>query len=81
MKIGLIGFGTIGKAVTKAVDSKQVGDVEITQILVRDIRKIDADFVGRERVTSDPARFFADDIEVVVEAAGHAASSNTQRSL
>jgi aspartate dehydrogenase len=73
MKIGLIGFGTIGKAVTKAVDNKQVGDVEITQILVRDTGKIDANLVGRERVTSDPARFFADDIEVVVEAAGHAA--------
>lgn len=73
MRIGLIGFGTIGKAVTKAVDNGLAGDVEITKILVRDTSKVDADFIGRERVTSDPARFFADDIEVVVEAAGHIA--------
>ncbi|HYK20613.1 MAG TPA: aspartate dehydrogenase [Pyrinomonadaceae bacterium] len=75
MRIGIIGFGTIGKAVVKAVDNGRAGDVEISRILVRDTSRIDVDVEGgtRGRVTSDPTRFFSDDIEVVVEAAGHGA--------
>ena len=73
MRIGLIGFGTIGKAVAKAVDNGQAGDVELSRILVRDESRIDADVGTRRRMTSDPARFFSDNIDVVVEAAGHAA--------
>jgi len=71
MRIGLIGFGTIGKAVANAVDNRQAGDVEISRILVRDTSRIDVEDRTRERLTSDPARFFSDDTEVVVEAAGH----------
>jgi len=75
MRIGLIGFGTIGKAVAKAVDNKQAGNVEISRILVRDTSKINLviEERTREKVTADAAQFFSDDMEVVVEAAGHAA--------
>lgn len=75
MRIGLIGFGTIGRAVAKAVDDGQAGDVEISSILVRDTSKIDLKDTDRtrEKLTSDSRRFFSDDIEVVVEAAGHGA--------
>jgi aspartate dehydrogenase len=73
MRIGLIGFGAIGKAVAKAVENGQAGDVEVSQILVREERGIDVDGGIRQKFTTDPARFFADDIELVVEAAGHAA--------
>ncbi|MFN2532806.1 MAG: aspartate dehydrogenase [Pyrinomonadaceae bacterium] len=73
MRIGLIGFGTIAKAVAKAVDNGQAGDVEISRILVRDTGKIAVEDGMRQRLTNDPARFFSDEIEVVVEAAGHGA--------
>src|ERR1043166_9808622 len=58
MRIGLIGFGTIGKAVATAVDNRQAGDVEISRILVRDTSRIDVEDGTRERLTNDPARFF-----------------------
>lgn len=73
MRIGLIGFGTIGKAVAKAVDDGQAGDVQISRILVRDTRRSDVEDGIRQKMVSDPARFFSDDMEIVVEVAGHGA--------
>jgi len=73
MRIGLIGFGTIGSAVAKAVENGHAGDVEISRILVRKDRGSDVDGRIRRKLTTDPARFFSDDMELVVEAAGHEA--------
>jgi aspartate dehydrogenase len=75
MRIGLIGFGTIGKAVTRAVNEGDAGDSRIVVVLVRDVNKISNaeanQFQGK--FTSDPDQFFSTDMEVVVEAAGHSA--------
>jgi aspartate dehydrogenase len=75
MRIGLIGFGTIGKAVARAVMGGRAGDAEIVTVLVRDVSKInstDASLLSG-KITADPDEFFLADIEVVVEAAGHSA--------
>jgi aspartate dehydrogenase len=75
MRIGLIGFGTIGKAVARAVKAGRAGDAEIITVLVRDVSKISSPDAGllSGKITADPNEFFFTDIGVVVEAAGHRA--------
>jgi aspartate dehydrogenase len=75
MRIGLIGFGTIGRAVARAVKGGRAGAAEIITVLVRDVSKINSTDAGllSGKITADPDEFFSADIEVVVEAAGHSA--------
>ena len=75
MRLGLIGFGTIGKAVARALQMDRAGGSEIVTILVRDLSKISpSDAEGLQgKLTADPEQFFSADMEVVVEAAGHSA--------
>ena len=56
MRIGLIGFGTIGKAVARAVKGGRAGDAEINIVLVRDVRKINSTEAGLlpGKITADP---------------------------
>jgi aspartate dehydrogenase len=72
MRIGLIGLGTIGKEVARAVREGRAGDTRIVAILVRDTRKHDANLPGC-KITADPEEFFSSDMEVAIEAAGHEA--------
>jgi len=74
MRIGLIGFGTIGKAVATALSKKHTG-VEVSTILVHDPNRsrVDNAFGMLQKITADPDLFFSKDIQIVVEAAGHAA--------
>lgn len=75
MNIGLIGFGTIGRAVARAVHDGRAGNAELVALLVRDLTRVRADgLLGPAcRVTANANEFFTTDMEVVVEAAGHAA--------
>ncbi len=75
MRIGLIGFGTIGRAVARAVDDGRAGDIDLGAVLIRKPSKAKTDEAQRlrERITSDPDRFFATEMKVVVDVAGHAA--------
>jgi len=75
MRIGLIGFGTIGKAVAGAVKGGRAGDAEIVTVLVRDVSKINSTDAGllHGKITTDADEFFSADTQVVVEAAGHSA--------
>lgn len=75
ISIGLIGFGTIGKAVAKAIKAGRAGDARTVVVLVRDPSKIDPAQTGSlyEEITADPDHFFSFDVPIVVEAAGHAA--------
>ncbi len=76
MRIGLIGFGTIGRKVARAVRDGRAGrEAELVAVLVRDVSKVGADDAQQLgcSFTADPDQFFNAETEVVVEAAGHAA--------
>jgi aspartate dehydrogenase len=75
MKIGLIGFGTIGRAVARAIRDGRAGGAELVTVLVRDVNKISADEAEQlsGKITADADTFFAAGMQVVVEAAGHGA--------
>jgi aspartate dehydrogenase len=75
MKIGLIGLGTIGRAVARAVRDGRAGKAELAAVLVRDVSKVSTAEAKELRcqVTADADEFFASEMEVVIEAAGHSA--------
>ncbi|MBX3279324.1 MAG: aspartate dehydrogenase [Acidobacteria bacterium] len=75
MKLGLIGYGTIGRAVAHAVNTGRAGACELAAVLVRDRGRVPS--VDSEQpdclVTADLDDFLAADSDVVAEVAGHAA--------
>lgn len=74
LRIGLLGFGAIGRPVAEAVAAGAAGDVEVTAVLVRDPSRVAAGAAGPGvRATGDPAEFLAAPTDLVVEAAGHRA--------
>jgi aspartate dehydrogenase len=74
MRIGLIGFGTIGRAVARALAEGRAGNARLVAVLVREVTKARATEVNKDGaiITTDPDQFFATAMDVVVEAAGHA---------
>jgi aspartate dehydrogenase len=76
LKIGLIGLGTIGKALVKAIADGTAGQTGLSAVFVRPPSKAKAieflQFVGLEHVlvTDDFTAFLQTDISLVVEAAG-----------
>lgn len=83
IRIGLIGFGTIGGTIARAVEEGRAGQATIAVALVRDLRKHSADAARHPwQFTDDPEAFFAADSNMIVEAAGHeAVRSYAVRSL
>jgi aspartate dehydrogenase len=69
MRLGVIGYGAIGREVVAAWRRGALGDAQIGAILVRRPR---AD-AGDVLLTNDPGRFFEQDLGVVLECAGHQA--------
>jgi len=71
----MIGFGTIGRAVARALSEERAGNAELGALLVRDVGKARSAGITKpgQVVTADPDEFFASGIDLVVEAAGHAA--------
>ena len=74
MQIGMIGFGTIGRAVARALSEGRAGNAELAAVLVRDVEKARATGMTEPglMITASPDEFFSSEIDVVVEAAGHA---------
>ncbi|HYU17729.1 MAG TPA: aspartate dehydrogenase [Chloroflexota bacterium] len=73
LRLGLIGFGSIGRNLAEAILEGQAGRCELAAVLVRSPHKLDADTRARLGclVTSDAADFLATGMDLVVEAAGH----------
>lgn len=70
MKVGLVGYGQIGRTVADAVASGRIADCELVAVLVRDrarARELDGDVL----VTTDLAEFLGSGADTVVEVAGH----------
>ena len=78
VKVGLMGFGTVGTGVVRLVNSyqedlmNQTGvTIEISKILVKDVEKKRQVDVDRDRLVTDPNSIIYDDeIEVVIEVMG-----------
>ena len=74
IRIGLIGFGTIGRAVAQAVQEGTAGDTSIGAILVRNPQRYSSDAALYPwKFTEDPEEFFSREMDLVAEAAGHEA--------
>ncbi|MBU8908232.1 aspartate dehydrogenase [Desertibacillus haloalkaliphilus] len=74
LKIGMIGFGTIGQQLLDLIEDKKLVNTKVESILVRNIEKVHNQ-LGNNRinVTDDPEYFFSQDLDFIVEAAGHEA--------
>ena len=74
IRVGLIGFGTIGSAVARAVHEGTAGDATIKTILVRSAQKYASDAALYPwTFTEDPEEFSSGEMDLVAEAAGHEA--------
>lgn len=72
LRLGLIGFGTIGGTVGRAVLEGKAGDARIETVLIRDLHKHVADSSRYPwRFTDDPEVFLGEEGDLVVETAGH----------
>ncbi len=73
MRVGLIGYGQIGRSLHRAIAEGLAGpDVELAMVLVRDPSR-GRELVAEVAVTDELERFLDSEIEIVVEVAGHAA--------
>jgi aspartate dehydrogenase len=75
-RVGLLGAGAIGAAVVDAFNADRVPGSTLSAVLARphQVDVLRRTLVGSATVTADPEAFLAADIDVVVEAAGHAAA-------
>lgn len=71
-KIGIIGYGSIGRDLVEYILEGKAGNVEITAILVRDKNKVDS-LLDSELFVDNPEDFFDKCPEIVVEGASHEA--------
>lgn len=72
LRIGLLGFGAIGKRVAEASAAGTLAGITLVTALVRTPRAADGDGAALD-ITHDPDWFFRYRLDVVVEGAGHQA--------
>lgn len=75
IKVGIIGYGTIGKDVTTAIRKGRAGKTELKTILVRNMEKVQkcADKDIQSLLTDEVEAFFQADLDLIIETAGHEA--------
>lgn len=75
-RVGLVGAGAIGAAVVEAFEAGRVPGFALSAILARphQLEALRRALGDRVTLTADPAAFLTADMDVVVEAAGHAAA-------
>jgi aspartate dehydrogenase len=73
VRVGLIGYGAIGRRLAESIAAGEAGHCELKAILVRRPERIEREVVERLgcRVTGDAADFLATSMDLVVEVAGH----------
>lgn len=69
VRLGVIGYGAIGRELADAIQAGQAGDAELAGVLVQTPRPAPAGVP----LTADPADFFANPMDAVIECAGHGA--------
>lgn len=75
LRVGLIGFGAIGREVATAIVEGRAGHAKLVSVLVRSPEKLERDLADRLgcHFSSDAANFLDTQLDLVVEAAGHEA--------
>lgn len=68
IRVGIIGFGAIGRPLWEAIAAGRAGDAVCPAVLVTRARS-----EGGAPLTDDPDAFFAERLDAVVECAGHGA--------
>jgi aspartate dehydrogenase len=71
VKVGVIGFGQIGRGVVDSINKGEAGDTELAAILVRDKAKAAAAGAREDLLTDDVDGFLASDLDIIVELGGH----------
>jgi len=71
LKVGIIGFGTIGKSISSLIESGQAGIVELKSILVRNEVHMNTTSLSNVRITTNEDSFFDQNLDIIIEAAGH----------
>jgi aspartate dehydrogenase len=69
IRVGLIGFGTIGKKVQQLIAERSPGEAEIVAALVQDVNKPRPE--GAPKIVGTLPELLAEHPEVVIEAGGH----------
>lgn len=71
LRAGIIGFGTLGESISELIESGQAGDVVLQAILVRNpLGPLDQTPI-QCTVTTNGDVFFNQDLDIIIEAAGH----------
>lgn len=71
LKAGIIGYGTLGKSIGRLIEDQQAGDVLLKAVLVRkQLSSLDTPPESCT-VTTDEEFFFEQDLDIIIEAAGH----------
>lgn len=70
LRVGIIGFGTIGRDTANYILEKQAGNTELVSILVRDKKRVDSTLPD-SLFCDQPDEFFSKGLDIVVEGAGH----------
>jgi aspartate dehydrogenase len=71
LKVGIIGYGTLGKSISELIESRQAGNVALEAILVRTpLGPLDTS-PDQCTVTTNEEIFFNQDLDIIIEAAGH----------
>jgi aspartate dehydrogenase len=75
VRVGIIGFGAIGRALAEAIFDGRAGQARLAAVLVRSPEKVEPGSAERLgcRFTTDAADFLDSQMDLVVEAAGHEA--------
>ncbi|MFP5112085.1 aspartate dehydrogenase [Bacillaceae bacterium C204] len=71
LRAGIIGFGTLGKSISELIESGQAGDVVLQALLVRTPLGPLDQTPNQCTVTTNEDVFFNQDLDIIIEAAGH----------
>jgi aspartate dehydrogenase len=81
LRVGIIGYGTIGKDTAQYIHKGSAGKVELVKILVRSLGNLESS-LPPSIFCDNPDLFFEQDLDIIIEGAGHhAVQLYAQRAL
>jgi len=71
LRVGIIGYGTLGRGISELIELGQAGDVVLQSILIRTpLGSLDKS-PDQCTITTNEDVFFNQDLDIIIEAAGH----------